>query len=260
VEAQFVRPMHLGDTVLSYRTLEPLLAVLPWDGERMLDGADPRLDQYPGLAKWWRQAERVWMTNRSSERLSLLERVDFRRGASQQFPSPPQRVVYTKGGMYLAAARVEDSTAVIDHKLYWAAVSTVDEARYLTAVLNSAILGKLVRPLQARGEHNPRDFDKYVFQVGIPLFDASDEHMQLAALAEQAESLAAGVELPAGRRFELYRRLIRQALAESDVGKAIEVQVATLLTPAAAELGLDASELLAEPIEPDGVDEDLGAG
>ena len=30
--------------------------------------------------------------------------------------------------------------AVIEHKLYWAAVSGVDEARYLTAILNSDLI------------------------------------------------------------------------------------------------------------------------
>jgi hypothetical protein len=248
--------MHLGDTILSHRLLGPLLAVIPWDGERLLQGDDPRLDQYPGLAGWWREAERVWMSNRSSDRLTLPDQVNFRGKLSGQFPAPTQRVVYTKGGMYLAAARVTDPNVVIDHKLYWAAAANIGEARYLTAVLNSVMLGRLVRPLQARGEHNPRDFDKYVFQVGIPLFDTDDErHMQLAALAEQAETLAESVELPEGRRFELYRRLVREALAASEVGQAIEVAVAELLTPAAADLGLDVDELLAEPIDLNGIEE-----
>jgi hypothetical protein len=63
--------------------------------------------------------------------------------------------------MYMAAARISDRSAVIDTTLYWAAVADVDEARFLTAVLNSETLTRLVRPLQARGEHNPRHFDKY---------------------------------------------------------------------------------------------------
>jgi hypothetical protein len=165
-------------------------------------------------------------------------------------------VVYSKAGMYLAAARVEDPNAVIDHALYWASASSLSEARYLTTVLNSALLGKLVRPLQARGEHNPRHFDKYVWQIAIPLFDpTSDAHQQLANLGGEAESLAASVELPAGKRFELYRRLVREALAASEVGQAIETAVAALLAPAAADLGLDAAELLAEAIDLSEVEE-----
>ena len=45
-------------------------------------------------------------------------------------------------------------------------------------------LTQLVRPLQASGEHNPRHFDKYIFQLPIPLYDPGNaEHRQLAELA-----------------------------------------------------------------------------
>jgi hypothetical protein len=161
--------------------------VIPWNGKKLLTGTDDEIDDYPGLAAWWRRAEKLWNTNRSSDRLSLLERLDYRHGLTHQFPAPAYRVVYSKGGMYLAAAWVGDSAAMIDHKLYWATVSGIDEARYLTAILNSDVLTQLVRPLQARGEHNPRDFDKYIFQLPIPLYDpTSGEHRKLVVLAERA--------------------------------------------------------------------------
>src|SRR5664280_3187924 len=60
------------------------------------------------------------MRHRSSEQLTLLGRIDYQRTLSQQLPPAPHRVVYSKGGMYLAAARVDDPRVVIDHKLYWA--------------------------------------------------------------------------------------------------------------------------------------------
>jgi hypothetical protein len=118
----------------------------------------------------------------------LTERLDYRRGLSQQFPAADHRVVDTASGMYLAAAVVSDPTAVIEHKLYWGPVTSLDEARFLTAILNSSVLTMAVRPLQSRGEHNPRDFDKYVFQLPISLYDPRDSaHKLLVALAERSE-------------------------------------------------------------------------
>lgn len=114
--------------------------MIPWDGKRLLAGNDEQIDDYPGLAAWWRQAEQIWNANRSTDRLTLLGQLDYRHKLSQQIPRAAHRVVYTKGGIYLAAARVNDPSAVIDHKLYWAAVSGTDEARYLTAILNSDAL------------------------------------------------------------------------------------------------------------------------
>ena len=55
VERQFVRPLLIGETLLPYRLRKPLLAIVPWDGHRLLDGADERLDYYQGLASWWRE-------------------------------------------------------------------------------------------------------------------------------------------------------------------------------------------------------------
>jgi hypothetical protein len=230
VERQFIRPLYLGESILSFRCLQPPQAVIPWDGQRLLHGEDERLDLYPGLAQWWRSAEAVWAQNRSSERLSLMERLNYRRTLSQQFPAADYRVVYTSSGMYLAAAIVSDPTAVIEHKLYWGSVASLDEARFLTAILNSTTLTMAVRPLQARGEHNPRDFDKYVFQLPIPLYDLDDAaHKGLVGLAMRAEQVAASVDLPV-MRFEAHRRRVREALADDGVAADIDEIVKTLLT------------------------------
>jgi len=133
--------------------------------------------------------------------------------------------------MYLAAAMISDPRAVIEHKLYWAAASTPEEARYITAVLNSPALGALVRPFQARGEHNPRDFDKYVWNLPIPLFDETKQlHRDLAALAVRAEAVATRVELPPGVRFETWRRRIREALSSEGVAGDLDAAVRELLS------------------------------
>jgi hypothetical protein len=233
VESGFIRPLYLGDNVLPFRLLAPRLGVIPWDGKKLLDGSDDQLDDYPGLADWWRRAEQTWNSHRSSDRLTLLGQLDYRHKLSHQFPAPAHRVVYSKGGMYLAAARVSDPSAVIDHTLYWAAVSGIEEAQYLTAILNSDVLTQLVRPLQARGEHNPRHFDKYIFQLPIPLYHPGNpEHRQLAELAKHAEEAAAALELPPGVSFQAQRRRIREALSRAGLGGEINNLTSALLTVA----------------------------
>jgi SAM-dependent methyltransferase len=229
VESQFVWRTHLGETVLPFRLHTPLNAVIPWDGQRLLSSADERLDLYPGLKEWWQGAEGVWNANRSSDRLSLVERLDYQHGMKDQFPLPPHRVVYSASGMYLAAARLSDPRAVVEHKLYWATAASANEADFLVAILNSNTLTELVAPLQARGEHNPRDFDKYIFQLPIPLYDPSDErHVGLIGLGRQAEAIAIGLDLP-DSSFQAQRRSVREAIADSDVGSMIEAAVTTLL-------------------------------
>ena len=105
IEAIFLRPVHLGSTVLPFGTLEPLLAVVPWDGKKLLSVGDPDLGRYPGLEAWLTQAEAVWTKHRSSDRMTLIDRINYQHGLSKQFPPHLHRVVYSASGQYLAAAR-----------------------------------------------------------------------------------------------------------------------------------------------------------
>jgi len=230
IEQEFVRPVHLGATLLPFRLQEPWLGVVPWDGSRLLEGADPRIDLYPGLAEWWTEAEDVWNANKGDNNLSLLEQVDYRKKLSEQFPTPVHRVLYAASGQYLAAARTEDQRVVVDTKLYWGVAASLAEARYLVAVLNSPAITELLAPMQSRGEHNPRDYHKLVWRLPIPLFDPDDaRHRKLVELAEEAEAVAATVDVSSWRSFQAQRRLIRQALDQAGLAGAIDDLVLELL-------------------------------
>jgi len=231
IENQFVRPTHFGSTNVAHRVREPIWTVIPEIGGEILEGASPTLDLYPGLATWWRTAETTWLKNRSkASGLSLKDQIDFQGKLRKQFPIPPLRVVYTKSGQHLAACIVEDPHAVIDHKLYWAAVDSLEEGRYLTAILNSVTLAELVTPLQARGQHNPRDFDLHVFGIPFPIYDGDQElHRTLAAHAAVAEDVAGAIDLHSVGQFQKARRLVREVLREHGVAAQIDALVEELV-------------------------------
>jgi SAM-dependent methyltransferase len=230
IEQEFIRPVHLGSTILPFRLLDPWLGVIPWDGSTLLEGIDARIDLYPGLAAWWTRAEAVWDANKGESRLTLLEQVDFRNKLSVQLPTPAHRVFYSASGQYLTAARNLDDRAVAEHKLYWGAANSKDEALYLVAILNSPALTNLLAPMQSRGEHNPRDFDKLVWRLPIPLFDPENQqHRQLVDLAAQAEAVATAVDVSGHRTFQAQRRLIRNELDTHGAAQAIDAIVLGLL-------------------------------
>lgn len=235
VETDFVFPVHVGATILPFRQLEPWQAVIPRVGNDLVGGDDATIELYPGLAEWWRNAEDVWESNKGGNDLMLLHQIDFRHKLSLQFPAPPHRVVYSKGGQYLAAARVDDPRVVIDHTLYWATVSSVDEGRYLAAILNSPALTQLIAPLQPRGEHNPRHFDKLVWRLPIPIYDAAEPtHQQLVEFARRAEEAAAATDVSALSTFQAQRRRIRQGLEAGGVLGAVDAVVVKLIEGAPA--------------------------
>jgi len=230
VESIFIRPTYLGESIAPFRPLSVAEAVIPYDGTTLMDGASTRIDRYPGLADWWRGAEALWMANRSSEKRSLIEQLDYLHQLKAQFPVASERVVYTKAGNSLAAAVVRDRDAVIDHMLYWARAETRAEAQYLIAILNAPILNEMVRPYQSVGAFGPRHFDKYVWRSPIPTFDAHNPlHRRLAALADEGEAVANTVALPPVIGFQTARRRIREALAEAGVAGTLNEVVAKLL-------------------------------
>jgi hypothetical protein len=50
IEEHFVRPVYLGSSLLPFRLLEPWLGIVPWDGERLMEGGGP----------WPRVLSRAW--------------------------------------------------------------------------------------------------------------------------------------------------------------------------------------------------------
>ena len=167
--------------------------------------------------------------------MTLQQRTDYQRLLSRQFPLATQRVVYTKSGQHLAACRIEDPEAVIDHKLYWAPVDSAEEGRYLCAVLNSQALTDAVIGLQARGQHNPRDFDMHIFALPFPTYNPADDlHRALVDLSAAAEHVATTVKLDSAWQFQKARRVTREALREHGVAGQIDAGVSEMLAEALA--------------------------
>src|SRR5262249_38626677 len=148
---------------------------------------------------------------------------------SAQFPLDRLRVVYSKAGTLPAACLVRDRS-LIDHTLYWTSASSEDEAAYLAAILNSETVRSRVAALQARGQFGARHFDKAMFNLPIPRFDATAVlHTDLAAAAREAEVVACAVILPENVKFQRARSLIRNALTEVSVAQRIEALVTRVL-------------------------------
>ncbi|MCC6225321.1 MAG: SAM-dependent DNA methyltransferase [Microthrixaceae bacterium] len=230
VEEQFVRPLRLGATIAPFVELEAELAIIPWDGTRLISKDSAELDRYPGLAKWWEEAERLWAKHRPDYTTGdLTDRLQYKEGTSKQMPIAPHRVVYTSSGTNLVAARLTDQRSLVSETLYWAACQSEHEAKYLVAILNSEALLSRIKELQSEGQFGRRHFHKVVFAAGLPLFEpANPLHVELAAAGGQAESLAADLGV-AGVAFQQARKRVREAFYSSDLARRIDEMVKDLL-------------------------------
>lgn len=232
IEAPFLRPVYLGESIAPFRVLGPAEGIVPVTDEAALLDADEAGERgLNGLEAWLRTAERHWSAL-SSERTSLRQQIDHYGKLSGQFPIAPVRVVFSKSGQLPAACIISDDAGVIDHALYWADIASTLEARYLVSVLNSDAVRRRIEYLQARGEQGARHFDKLMFTLPIPLFDRRlGLHTDLAAAAAEAERVAGAVAIEPRTPFVRARRAIRDALREAGVADRIDALVAELLGP-----------------------------
>ena len=140
------------------------------------------------------------------------------RKLSIQLRTSGLKAVYTGSGTLLNAVALDDPQLLVEHAAYWAAARNLEEARYLTAVLNSATVLARIIPMQPRGWRDPRHFDNLVWELNIPEFDRRQVlHRELADAAQEAERVAAPVPLREGAHFMRQRRAIRDALADDGV-------------------------------------------
>lgn len=230
VESEFVRPVLLGESIAPFRILREVEGVIPVNTLGGVLDAKRAADRgYSGLYGWMSKAEKIFDQHTPSTR-TFHEQLNYIGQLSSQFPIAPLRVVYAKAGTQPAACIIRSEEAVIDHMLYWSAVSTEEEGAYLCGLFNSETIRSRVEKYQSRGLFGARHFDKVMFNLPIPLFDGSIQlHADLAGEGAEAERVAALVELPEDVRFQRARKLIRNALSENGVAGRIDALVERLL-------------------------------
>ncbi len=238
IEAEFLRPLVLGESIAPYRMLDTVTSVIPLMGDTMLDAKRARDDGFRHLATWLNDIEAKWSTHANKKkdgtpRLTLKAQINHMRKLSNQSRAVAAlRVVYTKAGTRLSAAKLFVDDAIVDHKAYWAEADSEEEADYLTAILNSATILAKITDLQPHGQRDKRDFDNLVWTLPIPTYDSAEAlHRDLAAAGGHASRLASQVALHDTPYFTTKRRAIRAALVEDGVAAEIENLVDALLPP-----------------------------
>ena len=247
VKKDFLYPVLLGESIAPFRVLTPQQAVIPWDAEghgtnldldiktgatpkqQLMDARTAAARGHLELAQWLEKAEAIWEQHKRSP-MSFLEQCDYFGKLSCQFPPAAVRVVYTKAGTNLAACAIHESAVIIDRMLYWAAVENLEEARYLCGILNSEALRSRVEQYQVQGQWGARHFDKYVFNLPIPRFNAdSSLHRGLAQTAKKADEIANAVQVKEDEHFTRARARVRSALTEHGVAAQLERLVGKVL-------------------------------
>jgi hypothetical protein len=108
-----------------YPVVDPLQAVIPCSSTSLLSLRE--IELHPGLKSWWEQAEAVWEANRTSDRLTLMEQLDYQSKLSRQLPIAPFRV---RRECTFPPPRCA-VRAIMRKSHYWAAFHEEEEADFL---------------------------------------------------------------------------------------------------------------------------------
>lgn len=232
VEKQFLHPTLLGESIVPFQLFEVFETVLPVAGGKLLDQS--AIDKNPGLAQWWKAASAEWDTYKTSRakasKVTLATQLDHLSKLTRQLGGAKHRVLYSKSGNTLAAARTDDPAHIVENALYFVPARNESEAIFLTAVLNAPAVTAAVGQYQSRGLFGARHFDKYVWLLPIPRFDSNDEtHRRIVDLGRRAEKVSTAVEIPENTKFQKARSLIRSALTDDGVFADLDAAVAPWL-------------------------------
>ena len=233
VEGRFIFSTALSRHLLPFALVYPAPILLPCEVKgsslTVLTGDELRRRGFREFAKWMHEAESVWNTARKqkAESQTLYERLDYHAGLTCQMLSAHYLVLYNAAGTNISAAVLDRHSLpmpfVVDHKLYWAAFDTAEEANYLAAILNSNVPNDEIKPFQSLGLMGERDIHKKVLELPIPIFDRKKpNHRSLAKLGAEAHRQAAefigGTALPASlaKKRGWVRKAVTDRIQEID--------------------------------------------
>ena len=207
IESRFLFRTALSKSILPFALCNPDLVVLPItiknndknEKEIKLHSSDELMsDGYLNAARWFKNAENFWEIYRTekSKKMSILDRLNFQRGLSEQNLDAPYLVLYNSSAINANATIVLRSNYnlqfLVESKGYSLFTYDINEAFYLTAILNSSVPNKLMKDFQSRGLWGARDVHKKILDVYFPKFDATNKtHLSLAELSKKAHEKAA---------------------------------------------------------------------
>jgi type I restriction-modification system DNA methylase subunit len=207
MESQFLFRTALSKSILPFALYKPDLITLPVivekndDGNKdikLLDANELRREGYLDAARWFTNTENIWQIHRTEKNkgISSEDYVNWQNKLTEQNLNAPYLVIYNASAKDANATVVKRSECdlefLVESKAYVFHTNDLDEANYLSAILNSAIPNEMMKDFQTKGLFGARDVHKKILDIYYPKYNAESKlHRQLAALGQQAHAKAA---------------------------------------------------------------------
>jgi len=199
IESQFLFATTIGLDIIPFANTRTRILLLPAliKGKKliMLNGHHEAFQLgFKGLSDYLASAEREWenRATQKSKKMTIYQRLDYQKGVTAQNPFAKFKVIYAASGTHLTCCVINQNEKfaingiklqgfIADKKTYYYDTDNEKEAYYISAILNSPVIDKLIKPLQTRGLFGERDIHKRPLLLPIPKFNESNEtHKRLA--------------------------------------------------------------------------------
>jgi hypothetical protein len=153
-----------------------------------------------GVSEWFEKAQRFWEERRkprSAKRFPrLIDRLDYNGLLTHQNPRKRYVVLYNATGSNVVSCVIDrkslpnlagypPSGFIADVKTWFYESDSEYEVYYLSAIFNSDLINKLIKPLQPKGLYGPRAVHRRPLLFPIPKFEEDNElHIELAKVGK----------------------------------------------------------------------------
>jgi len=204
IESRFLYGVITSTELIPFGFLTPNISILPImkiDNKYQIITSDRAKSQgYTEFGKWMEEIENIWAEKRGDKvgNYTIYQWINIQNKLINQNPNLRYKIIYPTSAKYLISSIVDTwadknleikidgyklklQGIIIDTTCYFYETNNKDEAYYLCAIMNSNIIDKIIKPMQAQGKWGPRHIHKKVLEIIIPRFSLKNEiHRELS--------------------------------------------------------------------------------
>lgn len=238
IESRFLFRTALSRSILPFVLYKPELIVLPitieinnyGQKEIILHTSDKLRDLgYIHAAKWFVNCERIWDIHRTqkNQKINAENYLNWKNKLTIQNLNAKYLVLYNSSAKDANALVIKrealEQEFIVESVSYVFYTNNINEANYLSSILNSTLPNKLIKEFQSKGSFGARHVHKKVLDVYFPSYDDTEAlHRNLSEIGKichEKAVLYVATHMPSGEltatrlgrfRVEIKKHLSRE--------------------------------------------------
>jgi len=198
IEANFLYEIVICSYLFpfSFRTSKAVLPIEQGRSGYRLIKREESMTKCPLLARWLEKVESSWNKGRKEKRkFNIYQWIDYNKKLTRQNPNKRYKIFYNKTGKDIVATVADvkkyRGKLILGEATIYFETDNGNEAYYLAAMLNSPIVNRVIKPMQAKGLWGERGIEKKVLELPFPRYkEKNANHRKIAEMGKLATAKA----------------------------------------------------------------------